>query len=145
MRTQVGSTSRKRERGLCTGALSAYSHEMKVERVKYIIWAKDMDRAVRFYTTVFDGEVIRKNEVIGEVRVADALIGIHSGGESERTWTGMAFQVSDLFEGCKLIREQGGEVLREPVDTPEEPAHLAMCADSEGNEIMLTKARHRPT
>jgi lactoylglutathione lyase len=117
---------------------------MKVERVKYIIWAKDMDRAVRFYTTVFDGEVVRKNEVIGEVRVDDALIGIHSGGESERTWTGMAFQVSDLFEGCRLVKAQGGEVLREPEDTPEEPAHLAMCADSEGNEIMLTKARHHP-
>ena len=144
IRAPAGSTSRKCERGLGTGAASAYAPEMKVERVKYIIWAKDMDRAVRFYTTVFDGEVVRKNEVIGEVRVADALIGIHSGGESERTWTGMAFQVSDLFEGCRLVKAQGGEVLREPEDTPEEPAHLAMCIDSEGNEIMLTKARHHP-
>jgi len=32
-------------------------------------------------------------------------------------------------------------VLREPADTPEEPAHLAMCADPEGNEIMLTRPR----
>ena len=28
---------------------------MKVERLKYIIWAADMDRAVSFYTQVFDG------------------------------------------------------------------------------------------
>lgn len=115
---------------------------MKVERVKYIIWAKDMDRAISFYASVFDGEVVRKNDVIGEVRVGDALIGIHSGGESERTWTGMAFQIRDLFEGCRLVKAHGGQVLREPEDTPEEPAHLAMCADSEGNEIMLTKSRH---
>ena len=55
----------------------------------------------------------------------------------------MAFQVGDLFEGCRLVKAHGGQVIREPEDTPEEPAHLAMCADSEGNEIMLTKARHR--
>jgi predicted enzyme related to lactoylglutathione lyase len=54
----------------------------------------------------------------------------------------MAFQVADLFEGCALIKNHGGQVLREPIDTPEEAAHLAMCVDSEGNEIMLTKARH---
>ena len=116
---------------------------MHVERLKYIIWAKDMARAVRFYRGVFDAEVVRESEVISEVSVAGSVIGIHNGGESERTWTGMAFQVADLFEGCSQVKAHHGEVLREPIDTPEEPAHLAMCVDSEGNEIMLTKARHR--
>jgi lactoylglutathione lyase len=114
---------------------------MRVERLKYIIWAKDMARAVRFYKEVFDGEVVRQNEVVSEVSVAGSTVGIHCGGESERTWTGMAFQVADLFEGSALIKSHGGQVLREPIDTPEEAAHLAMCVDSEGNEIMLTKAR----
>jgi predicted enzyme related to lactoylglutathione lyase len=50
--------------------------------------------------------------------------------------------VADLFEGSKLIKNHGGTVLREPIDTPEEAAHLVMCVDPEGNEIMLTKARH---
>jgi predicted enzyme related to lactoylglutathione lyase len=116
---------------------------MKVEGLKYIIWAKDMARAARFYRGVFDGECVRENEVVTEFRIAGSTVGIHCGGESERTWTGMAFQVADLFEGCALVKAHGGQVLREPVDTPEEPAHLAMCVDSEGNEIMLTKARHR--
>jgi predicted enzyme related to lactoylglutathione lyase len=31
--------------------------------------------------------------------------------------------------------------LRPPVDTPEEPAHLAMCVDPDGNEIMITRRR----
>ena len=121
----------------------AYSFPMHVERLKYIIWAKDMARAVRFYCGAFDAEVIRESEVISEVSVAGSIIGIHNGGESERTWTGMAFQVSDLFEACSQVKAHQGLVLREPIDTPEEPAHLAMCVDSEGNEIMLTKARHR--
>ena len=116
---------------------------MKVERLKYIIWAADMARAVRFYREVFDGELLRENEVVAEVQIAGSTIGIHCGGEGKRTWTGLAFQVADLFEGCELVRSHGGTIEREPVDTPEEPAHLAMCVDPEGNEIMLTKARHR--
>ena len=102
-----------------------------------------MGRAARFYREVFDAEIVRENEVVCELRIANSIIGIHSGGESERTWTGLAFQVADLFEGCALIKSHGGIVLRDPVDTPEEPAHLAMCVDPEGNEIMLTRARHR--
>ena len=116
---------------------------MQVERLKYIIWAVDMDRAVGFYTGAFGGRILRRNEVVCDVEIAGSVIGIHNGGEGARTWTGLAFQVGDLREGCTEVRLRGGSVLREPEDTPEEPAHLAMCVDSEGNEIMLTKARHR--
>ncbi len=111
--------------------------------MKTIIWAKDMARAVAFYQQVFNATVLRHNEVLAELQVAGGLLGIHSGGEAERTWTGLAFQVSDLFEGCARIKACGGSVDREPEDTPEEPAHLAMCVDPEGNQIMLTRARHR--
>ena len=31
---------------------------MNVERLKYVIWAADMKRAVNFYTTVFGGTEI---------------------------------------------------------------------------------------
>jgi predicted enzyme related to lactoylglutathione lyase len=117
---------------------------MQVERVKYIIWAKDMDRAVRFYQEVFDAEIIRKNDVIAELQVAGAIIGVHSGGEGQKTWTGMSFQVADLFEASRLVKAAGGTVTREPEDTPEEAAHLVMCMDPENNEIMVTKARQRP-
>ena len=40
---------------------------MKVERIKYVIWAADMNRAVGFYTRVFDGAVLKQNEVISEI------------------------------------------------------------------------------
>lgn len=116
---------------------------MEVERMKTIIWAKDMARAVQFYQTVFGAAVNRQNEVLAELQIAGGLLGIHSGGEAERTWTGLAFQVDDLFGGCDLVKAHGGKVDREPEDTPDEPAHLAMCADPEGNEFMLTRARHR--
>jgi predicted enzyme related to lactoylglutathione lyase len=114
---------------------------MHVEKLKYLIWAQEMKRAVDFYREVFDAMIVRQSEIMAELAIAGGTIGIHSGGEGKRTWTGLAFQVADLFAACDLLASHGGTVLRPPEDTPEEPAHLAMCADPEGNEIMLTKAR----
>ena len=114
---------------------------MQVEKLKYIVWAKELERSVRFYCEVFDAQIVRRSDVMAEVTVAGSLIGIHGGGEGKRTWTGMSFQVGDLFAACEALRAGGGVVLREPEDTPEEPAHLAMCVDPEGNEIMLTRRR----
>ena len=116
---------------------------MHVEKLKYLVWAQDMARAVAFYQSVFDAEVVRQSEVMAELVIAGSTLGIHNGGEGKRTWTGLSFQVGDLFAACDLLRAAGGTVLRQPEDTPEEPAHLAMCVDPEGNEIMLTIPRQR--
>lgn len=114
---------------------------MRVEKLKYVLWAQDLSRAVRFYREVFEAEVVRESSVMAELVVAGSTIGLHGGGEGKRTWTGLAFQMPDLLGACAALKAAGGSVLREPVDTPEEPAHLAMCADPEGNEIMLTVRR----
>ena len=116
---------------------------MHVDKLKYLIWAQDMARAVAFYQMVFDAHVVRRSEVMAELLIAGSTLGIHNGGEGKRTWTGLSFQVGDLFAACDLLRAAGGTVLRQPEDTPEEPAHLAMCVDPEGNEIMLTLPRPR--
>jgi lactoylglutathione lyase len=114
---------------------------MNVEQVKYIIWAADMDRALAFYRDVLGGEVTRQSEVISEVVVCGALIGIHGGGEGKRTWTGMSFQVADVVAGAREIVAAGGQLTREPEPEDGEPPHLAMCVDPEGNDIMLTRKR----
>ena len=114
---------------------------MNVERVKYVIWAADMNRAVAFYRDTFDGEVLKQNDVISEVDVSGATIGIHGGGEGKRTWTGMSFQVADVIEGAKEVVANGGTLTREPQPEGDEPPHLAMCVDTDGNEFMLTRKR----
>ena len=114
---------------------------MLVERLKYVIWAADMNRAVNFYSSVFGGEVLKQNEVISEVAIATGIIGIHGGGEGERTWTGLSFQVPDVLLGAAEIVAAGGQLTREPQPENGEPPHLAMCVDTEGNEIMLTRKR----
>ena len=114
---------------------------MKVERVKYVIWAKDMERCVEFYSTVFGADVIKKNDHIAELLIENAIIGIHRGGEGKRTWTGMSFQVTDVIIGAREIIGAGGKLNKEPEPEDNEPPHLAMFEDTEGNQIMLTRDR----
>jgi lactoylglutathione lyase len=114
---------------------------MIVERVKYVIWAADMERAVRFYCTVCGGHVVRQNSVIAEVEILGSIIGIHSGGEGKRTWTGLSFQVPDVVVGGREVVAAGGQMVREPEPENGEPPHLAMCVDPEGNEFMLSRKR----
>jgi predicted enzyme related to lactoylglutathione lyase len=115
---------------------------MKIERVKYIIWAKNTPRAVAFYQDVFGGKVTRQNEHIAELDICGSTLAIHSGGEDETTWTGLSFQVEDVIAGAAEVVTAGGLLLHEPMsDNPGEPPHLAMCADPEGNQIMLFRKR----
>ena len=114
---------------------------MNVERLKYVIWAADMKRAVGFYTQVFGGTVLKQNEVLSEVSIAGGVIGIHGGGGGKRTWTGISFQVPDVIAGAQEIVAAGGQLSRPPEPEDDEPPHLAMCMDTEGNEFMLTRKR----
>jgi predicted enzyme related to lactoylglutathione lyase len=114
---------------------------MKVEQVKVIIWAADIERAIAFYRGVFGAEMVQASEVIKEIRVAGATVGIHGGGEGKRTWTGMSFQVSDVVAGAREVVAAGGGLTQEPAEEDGQPPHLAMCFDTEGNEFMLTRPR----
>jgi lactoylglutathione lyase len=116
---------------------------VNVERAKYIIWAADTQRAVNFYRGTFEARVIRQGDVISELEIAGALIGIHGGGDGNRTWTGLSFQVADVVEGAREVVAAGGRLLREPMsDAAGEAPHLAMCVDTEGNEFMLSRKRN---
>src|SRR5215469_11469258 len=106
---------------------------MNIERVKYIIWAADLKRAMAFYKKVLGAEVIRESQVLCELPVAGATIGIHGGGEGVRTWTGLSFQVPDVVAGAQEVVAGGGHLSHEPQsDSPDEPPHLVMCVDTEG-------------
>ena len=114
---------------------------MRIERVKYVIWAADMDRAVRFYCDLFGGRLLKQNPVIAEVEILGSTLGIHSGGEGKRTWTGLSFQVADVVTAAREVVAAGGGLVREPESEDGGPPHLAMCFDPEGNEFMLSRKR----
>ena len=114
---------------------------MKVEKVKYVLWAADYQRCLNFYRDLFGGEISFSDETWSEIVVSGATIGVHGGGEGKRTWTGLSFQVDDILAGIDRLKECGGDLTREPEDTENEPIHLAMCVDTEGNEFMMTCRR----
>jgi len=114
---------------------------MQVTKVKYVIWAQDVDRCLGFYRDLFGGTISFQTDVWSEIVVCDATIGVHGDGEGKRTWTGLSFQLDDLRQGIEKLKECGGELSREPTDTEEDPLHLAMCIDLEGNEFMMTQLR----
>jgi len=115
---------------------------MKVEKVKYVLWAADWKRCLGFYRDLFAGEIQFESEVWSEIVIAGATIGVHGGGEGKRTWTGLSFQLDDLRQGIQALTACGGTLASEPNDTPEDPLHLSMCIDPEGNEFMMTLKRH---
>lgn len=114
---------------------------MQVLKVKYVLWAADWKRCLKFYGEMFGGVISFESEVWSEMVIAGATLGIHGGGEGKRTWTGLSFQVDDLKEAIRRLLECGGSLASEPNDTPEDPLHLAMCIDPEGNEFMMTQSR----
>ena len=114
---------------------------MQVLKVKYVLWAADWQRCLHFYRDLFGGTITLEMEVWSEIVVAGATLGIHGGGEGKRTWTGLSFQLDDLRSGIAKLLECGGALASEPNDTPEDPLHLAMCIDPEGNEFMMTQRR----
>ena len=114
---------------------------MHVEKLKYTIWAADAARAATFYQTCFGATIALQNPHITELEVAGGLIAIHGGGEGKHTWTGLTFQVADVVIGAAEIVAAGGKCDRKPQPEDGEPPHLAMCEDTDGNQIMLSRSR----
>ncbi len=116
---------------------------MHVEQLKYTIWAADKTRATKFYQHTFGASIVRDNEHITELEVANGRIAIHGGGEGKPTWTGLSFQVADVVDGADEVVAHGGKCNHPPQPENNEPPHLAMCEDTDGNQIMLTRCRSR--
>lgn len=114
---------------------------MQVEQLKYTIWAADSGRATRFYQTVFGAEIVRQNPHITELEMGGGRIAIHGGGEGKTTWTGLSFQVADVVTGAAEVVAAGGKCPRTPQPEDGEAPHLAMCEDTDGNQIMLSRKR----
>lgn len=114
---------------------------MTVEKLKFTIWAADSGRAVEFYSRCFGGGIVRQNPHITEIAISNGLIAIHGGGQGERTWTGITFQVADVVTGAAEVVAVGGRCEKEPQWEDGQPPHLAMCEDPEGNQFMLSRQR----
>ena len=112
---------------------------MPVQKVKYMLMAQDMGRAVKFYTAVFGFDEDFVSDHWSELTFGDAIIAFHGRGEGTPQPTGLSIQVDDAAVTATAIREAGGVVLAEVVQREGEPIKLGSFRDPEGNEVMLTE------
>ena len=112
---------------------------MKVEAVKYMLMAQDMDRAVRFWRSVVGLVVTTTSPNWSELAFGDATVALHGGGTGELNMTGLGLQVADVEAACREVKVGGGSVVSPPEDRPGEPIILATLADTEGNGFMLSQ------
>ena len=112
---------------------------MKIESVKCMLMAQDMDRAVGFWRDVVGLDVRLHTPHWSELVWHDAVVALHGGGTGEGNASGLGLQVADIEASCREIVEGGGRVLEAPVDRPGEGIRLASVADTEGNAFALSQ------
>lgn len=112
---------------------------MKLEKMKFMLLAQDMERAVAFYTGVFALRSTMVSSHWSELQLGDAILALHGGGDGELNVTGLSLQVDDAAAACAAIEAGGGCIVTAPAQKEGEPVLLGRFTDPEGNEVMLTQ------
>lgn len=112
---------------------------MKLEKVKIMLMAADMKRAVRFYRDVIGLEEVFVSDFWTELRHGDAIIALHGGHDGSRNPTGLSFQFEDVIAKAESIRQAGAVLLQSPQQREGEPILLGIYRDAEGNEVFVTQ------
>lgn len=112
---------------------------MRPEKVKFMLLAVEMSRAVSFYTSALGFDRIFVSEFWSELRVGDAILALHGGHDGSVNSTGLSLQFEDVFEAAQRIEAAGGTVLEIPTQREGEPILLGRYRDPEGNEGFITQ------
>jgi predicted enzyme related to lactoylglutathione lyase len=112
---------------------------MKPEKVKFMLLAADMRRAVAFYRDAVDLAEVFISEFWSELRHGDAIIALHGGHDGTRNPTGLSFQYDDVLGKVEQLEKAGAKVLQAPVQRAGETILLAILRDPEGNEFFATQ------
>jgi predicted enzyme related to lactoylglutathione lyase len=112
---------------------------MKLEKVKFMLMAVDMKRAVSFYRDVIGLEEVFVSDFWTELRHGDAIIALHGGHDGTRNPTGLSFQFDDVLAKAEAIHKAGAVLLQPPQQREGEPILLGIYRDAEGNEVFVTQ------
>jgi predicted enzyme related to lactoylglutathione lyase len=112
---------------------------MAVQKIKFMLMAQDMDRALKFHTEVFGFAVAYKSDQWSELLHGDAIIAFHGGGDGSPHRTGLSIQVENAAATAAAIEAASGTIIDTPYQKEGEPIKLGIFRDREGNEIMLTE------
>jgi predicted enzyme related to lactoylglutathione lyase len=112
---------------------------MKPEKVKFMLLAADMRRAVAFYRDAVGLAEVFISDFWSELRHEDAILALHGGHDGARNPTGLSFQYEDVLGKVEQLEKAGAKVLQAPIQREGEPILLAILRDPEGNEFFATQ------
>lgn len=112
---------------------------MRPEKVKFMLLAVNMQRAVRFYTACLGFQEVFVSEFWSELSFGDAILALHGGHDGSLNPTGLSLQYEDVFEIASLIEQSGGRIVEAPFQRDGEPILLGRFRDAEGNESFITQ------
>lgn len=110
-----------------------------IEVIKFVLWVRDMERAVALFRDGLGLTVRMQSAGWSEVGRGDVVIGLHAGAGEAPRHTGLSFQVSDLAATIAALNDAGVQVTQPPTVRPGEPIRIAEVLDLEGNFWMLTE------
>ena len=112
---------------------------MKVTGVKYMLAAKDMDRALTFWRDTFGFEKLLGNQFWSEVDAAGSVIAVHGGHDGSKNVTGLGIEVDDIEGAAAESAKNGATVTMAPMKRGNEEIYLAELIDPEGNTFKLSQ------
>jgi predicted enzyme related to lactoylglutathione lyase len=112
---------------------------MSVQKIKFMLMAQDMERALKFHTDVFGFKKGFEDDHWLELTHGDTIIAFHGGHDGSPHPTGLSIQVDDAHATAASIESAGGTIVETPYQNDGEPLKRGTFRDREGNEIMLTE------
>ncbi len=111
-----------------------------IQAVKFVLWVRDMDRAVAFYRDAMGLRTLLETPLWSELAHGDAIVALHPGADEGVRPTGLSFQVDDIRAACERAVAGGAELRRGPAHRPGDPVELADLVDPDGNVFMLSQS-----
>ena len=112
---------------------------MRIESVKFILWAQDMDRAIAFWKGAVGLGSKMESPYWTELTHGTTIVALHGGGDGTFRQTGLGLQVDDAEQACREIEAAGGTIRNPPVLRENEGIKLADVTDPEGNGFAISE------
>jgi lactoylglutathione lyase len=107
---------------------------MQITKTYFMIPVQEMDRAVRFYESVFGLELRFASPEWTELAWRDAVIALHRGGTPTDAAGWLGFEVDDIESALTEIEAGGG---RRDAERNEGGVRLVTVVDPEGNLLTI--------